>query len=504
MNLSALHANNPLPSAWLQIESLLKVLDPCPEPFTPGDCLRNHIFNVFDVIGMRCFWKPNPAGGIKELIENQWTTLSKRTSKAFNELESDDPLINVIRHDQHLDQEHYWFILNVAPGTHFLFMYDHNPQLEGEKFLAFQLMLKIWANWYLRSEAWIEKSKMEAQLELLQRVNRKLRDSTHLDTLLRDILHESKTLVGAFKGEVYQYDQESDSLKIKWVKGFSPEREESINNGAMNEKFGEVRRGRGLVGRCFESRLIEHEVFFHEDPFQPFAPPKPCTWICVPLLIESEVIGVVSLVNDHGKHIFNTADAAMLEILAVNLSSTLQRAALQELSHKDHLTGLSSRAHFEKLLAQELPRARRYGHPTTLLMVDIDHFKSVNDTYGHQIGDAVLRSVAQILQLGLRQMDTASRYGGEEFAILLPETDPQNAFIVADRLRTAVMQKTILIAEGHRLSVTISIGLAGVPKDQLGTMERLYESADKALYTSKHNGRNCVTIGKYISETKNT
>ncbi|WP_296247815.1 sensor domain-containing diguanylate cyclase [Pseudomonas sp. UBA4194] len=165
---------------------------------------------------------------------------------------------------------------------------------------------------------------------------------------------------------------------------------------------------------------------------------------------------------------------------------------LQKLSSTDRLTGLYNRGHWEEALKLEYARHARYGHATSLIMFDIDHFKRVNDTYGHQVGDQVIQRVADVLRELVRDADIAGRYGGEEFAVLLPDTDKAGGAMLAERLRKVVEEQTVE-SEAGPVRFTISLGVAdlGYPTDDY---KQLIEWADQALYASKRGGRNRVTV----------
>jgi diguanylate cyclase (GGDEF)-like protein/PAS domain S-box-containing protein len=165
---------------------------------------------------------------------------------------------------------------------------------------------------------------------------------------------------------------------------------------------------------------------------------------------------------------------------------------LQRLSRTDRLTGLYNRGHWEETLKHEFSRHLRYGHNAALVMLDIDHFKRVNDTYGHPGGDKVIQCVADIVRDHIRDSDVSGRYGGEEFAILLPDTDQGGALILAERLRQAIEDVNV-VHEGEVIRFTISLGVADLAHSARDHQE-LIEWADQALYASKKAGRNQVSV----------
>ena len=165
---------------------------------------------------------------------------------------------------------------------------------------------------------------------------------------------------------------------------------------------------------------------------------------------------------------------------------------LQRLSSTDRLTGLYNRGHWEEMLRQDYARHRRYDTNAALVMFDIDHFKKVNDTYGHQAGDAVIQQTADIIRKDMRDADIAGRYGGEEFVVLLPGTDSEGAVMFAERLRQSIEAHEVRY-EQHSIRFTISLGVADLSLPTSGYAQ-LIERADNALYASKSAGRNRVTL----------
>lgn len=174
----------------------------------------------------------------------------------------------------------------------------------------------------------------------------------------------------------------------------------------------------------------------------------------------------------------------------------LQRVidGLCELSLKDPLTGLSNRRHFRSVLDRTIDMVARSGEPALLLMVDIDHFKKVNDSHGHQAGDQVLQSVAQALARCVRPMDTVARYGGEEFAVVLPNCHAFFGNTVAERIRQTIENMEVPLVSGQVIQVTVSVGGAYAPEWVRSTAALWTERADVQLYRAKHEGRNRVIL----------
>jgi len=209
----------------------------------------------------------------------------------------------------------------------------------------------------------------------------------------------------------------------------------------------------------------------------------------ISLTVEKKIIAVL-LIED-----LQETQRENFFILASQLSMELKKASLYEnverLSITDGLTEVYLRRYFTDRLSEEVERAKRHNLKFAILMLDLDHFKKCNDTYGHMVGDVVLKETASTIKENVREIDLVARYGGEEFSILLPDTDKENALQVAERIRKAIESKTI-VAYDEALKETISIGISIYPIDSQKIVD-LINKADKALYRSKQNGRNRVT-----------
>jgi diguanylate cyclase (GGDEF)-like protein len=226
--------------------------------------------------------------------------------------------------------------------------------------------------------------------------------------------------------------------------------------------------------------------------------------LVVPLFVSNRVMGSIQLFRAGGKKSFTKEDAQLLWILALVAENLLTREYANEgllrFAFTDYLTGLRTRGYFEQQLELEFKRAERKQQKFALLMIDIDHFKVLNDTFGHHVGDQLLRDVTSILMKDMREVDTVARYGGEEFVIILPETTETGALFVAQRLRRAVDQAKFFAGSPHSVQhLTISIGVALYDTDAQFKRD-LIEFADAALYAAKHAGRNRVMCYSELSK----
>ncbi|HEY2322507.1 MAG TPA: GGDEF domain-containing protein [Thermoanaerobaculia bacterium] len=209
----------------------------------------------------------------------------------------------------------------------------------------------------------------------------------------------------------------------------------------------------------------------------------------------NEIFEVVRIAQENEDK-YRELEERMISLQRENLDLTVRNRVLNEVSSRDTLTGLYNRWYVIEKIDSEINRALRHGSPMALLMLDIDHFKSVNDTYGHTVGDQVLQLVGKTLKDSCRVYDVPGRYGGEEFCVVLPETRVANTGVVAERIRQR-LSTTPMIVGDEALSVTASFGIAGIdctPEEGILSPAALIDRADRALYSAKHNGRNRVEL----------
>jgi len=244
---------------------------------------------------------------------------------------------------------------------------------------------------------------------------------------------------------------------------------------------------------------MSHELDAAERVLRPLASPDSPLSEPDRHIIE-DILGVLRRA-DISEARFRELERRVVDLSRENLDLIVRNRALSEISARDALTGLYNRWYLIEKIESEINRSLRHGSPMALLMLDIDHFKNVNDTYGHTAGDQVLKIVARLLKESCRVYDVPGRYGGEEFCLLLPETELGSTPTVAERIRHRLETTQMVITEGS-VVVTASIGIAGVDATSLDPVlspGALIDRADRALYSAKNHGRNCVAIWDSVS-----
>ena len=219
------------------------------------------------------------------------------------------------------------------------------------------------------------------------------------------------------------------------------------------------------------------------------------SWLGVPLFMYGECDGVVA-VQSSRVAAFRGEHQRLLESLGLQIAAALQNAHLYELAMVDGLTGLFMRRYFDARIEEEVERSKRYGSPFSVVMMDVDDFKNLNDTYGHLVGDRVLRAIANVVKAQMRGVDTAARYGGEEIAVILPRTEMVAAYNLAERIRAGIAELRLTTDddEPRVLGVTASLGIAAYPESKAVDGIDLVRRADRALYRAKKTGKNRVEL----------
>jgi diguanylate cyclase (GGDEF)-like protein len=285
---------------------------------------------------------------------------------------------------------------------------------------------------------------------------------------------------------VYFWDENDEQPHARCVRNLGHVRPELVEQGNVLN-FWATKYGRPLLvtrGHNHEADALLDGMAFDGA-------------LVIPLMANNRVMGTMQLFA-HNEAGFSREDAQLLWMMALVSENLLTREYSHEglirFAFTDYLTGLKTRGYFEQQLELEIKRSERKKQHFALLMIDIDHFKQLNDHYGHHVGDQVLRDVAALLMRDMREVDTVARYGGEEFVIILPETKGPGAMQVANRIRRSVEQAKFFAGSPRVVEhLTISIGI-GIFDTDAQFKRELIEAADSALYTAKSSGRNQVIL----------
>jgi len=215
------------------------------------------------------------------------------------------------------------------------------------------------------------------------------------------------------------------------------------------------------------------------------------TLMCVPLLAKDKLLGTLNVSRSEPDS-FSDKDFELFVNLANQAAIAIDNARLYRYAVTDEMTRLYNHRYFQQRLDEELQRADRYENFISLIILDVDHFKSFNDTYGHPEGDRVLKTVARLIEKNVREVDIPARYGGEEFVVICPEKNGEGSLTPAERIRNAIESYDFRI-DGKKIQITVSLGVACYP-DQARSKAELIQKADFALYYSKHHGRNQASL----------
>jgi len=328
------------------------------------------------------------------------------------------------------------------------------------------------------------------QLSTLYEVGSALASVLNVDRLLSLIVDSVVRVTGAQICSLMLLDQEKRFLRIRVAKGLPDEVVKRIVAPVGEGISGHV----AATGEPLLVEDIENHPLFKRKSNKKYSSRSLLT---VPLKIKGEVIGVLNVNNKQRSEVFTADDQNLLTLFASHAAITIENANLYEhleqLATTDGLTGLFVHRHFQEQMTNEMNRAKRFRRPLSVCMMDIDHFKLVNDTHGHQTGDMVLREVADLLKArGGRDEDILGRYGGEEFILALVETPKEAALSVGDRIRRTIAQHEFKRG-AETLPISISVGVASYPEDA-DLRQDLIGRADEALYYAKEAGRNRVAF----------
>ncbi len=327
------------------------------------------------------------------------------------------------------------------------------------------------------------------KLNTLIDVNHVIASSLDKKKVLKTILDQTLKVLNCMKASLLLVDPSSNHLCFEII---------SDDDDLQHLKDVRLCMGEGIAGSVWENGkplLIEDARL--DNRFSDKADLKSefvtTSIMAVPLISSGKIIGIMEAVNKVDSTSFNKFDLDMFQNLSVQAAVAIDNANLYEMAIYDGKTRLYIHRYFMQRLDDEFHRTERYGGKISIIMFDIDHFKMVNDTHGHQIGDDVLIHVAKEIKNFCRVSDIPCRFGGEEFAVLLPETSSEGARIFAEKIRKSI--EGMVFASGEeKFKVTISGGIASSPEIKAASHLELLDFADKALYYSKENGRNRISV----------
>jgi diguanylate cyclase (GGDEF)-like protein len=330
------------------------------------------------------------------------------------------------------------------------------------------------------------------ELDALHTATTALLTTLDLEALLGYILDAAMSAIPAAEGgSLHLIARDTGQLQVRAVHGYSDPR---IRKFSLPGSKGYAARAVRERKSSLIADLQEETGILEDSGFSDTNAAR--SVIVAPLLVGEHVLGAIAL-DSPKVGAFGGTDLRLLVSFATTTTTAIQNATLhsevQKQAITDTLTGLYNRRGFFELSQREIDRVRRFGHPLSAIMLDIDHFKLVNDTYTHAVGDEVLRLLAERLRNSLREVDILGRYGGEEFVILLPETDLFGACTIAERLRKSVEETGLTTSTGP-ISITVSLGVTRATPSTTDLSE-LLNQADIALYAAKQAGRNRVEVG---------
>jgi len=320
-----------------------------------------------------------------------------------------------------------------------------------------------------------------SQLGVLREIGKALTSTLDFQEVLRGIMRIIADQFQPRDWSLLLVDEESEELYFAIVVGEASDKLKDVR----------LRIGEGIAGWVAQTgKPLVTENAYQDARFAKWVDQKTGfetqSIVCLPLISKGRTLGVIELLNLPRGHL----TAPDLEFL-VALENARFVKRIKDLSIVDDVTGLFNSRHLLALLETEISRAVRYSAPFSIIFLDLDHFKLVNDNYGHLVGSRLLREVGQVLKYNLRTVDWATRYGGDEFVLILPRTGRKESLLVAKRLRSSLNEEVFLKNEGLHIQITASFGIATFP-DDAKTKEDVIRMADQAMYRVKRSTRDDI------------
>ena len=373
---------------------------------------------------------------------------------------------------------------DVPLGALVMDSYSESAFAENEKNIAVEFALQT-KQILKRTRIYVEVERVTKGLKALDEASRALISSLEVEKIAEEFVELVSGMVSS--PAVGFFITDKGKLRLIAKKGFEPEKETFYTKGTY---FNLIVKNKEPLH--FSHLDKKREVY-------PFKTSDTRTFLGIPIILETEVLGVLAVTSREPDAISSfqvNLLKTVTDLAAMAITNAQLHNQVEKLAVTDGLTGLYNHKHFQERLNEEFQRIKRLPQSLSLMLIDIDHFKKINDAYGHPAGDTVLSKIALILKKTLRGIDILARYGGEEFVAVLIGTGSSGAKKMAERIRNSVMNNPFYIDE-NKIMITLSIGVATHPQDATNKTE-LIDKADQALYYAKQNGRNQVCEWKDV------
>ncbi|MFA5699920.1 MAG: sensor domain-containing diguanylate cyclase [Desulfuromonas sp.] len=330
------------------------------------------------------------------------------------------------------------------------------------------------------------------ELETLVQIGKTLTSTLDIEELTNIIIEKSNLLFKSRAWFLLLYDKESNTFVFDVV----------VSDLAPQLKGKHLRMGQGIAGWVAQHRrpaliadaLTDARYCAHSEARIGF---EAGSIACVPVEIQGQLLGVMQLVNGSADPVFDENDLMLLstiaDYVAIGISNARNFSRVRELVITDDLTGLFNARYFDEVLDIEIRRAQRYGTSMALVFMDLDHFKRVNDQHGHLTGSRVLAEIGHLIKRRIRDIDCAARYGGDEFVLILPQTDKRGAYELVADLHHRIRTHVFYTEDGAQIQVTASFGIATLPED-VDNKYALIRLADKMMYQVKETTRDGIMM----------
>ncbi len=400
-------------------------------------------------------------------------------STSFKKLSASVPKMILLDRNSLKKEKKVWLTSDLA--------FPMSEQLNSGEFMQWVRKLMVYTSLYVENrtiQAELEKKSKESQLH--DEIRKILASTSDIGVILKSMLKSLKSLAGARACSLLISDEPFfEMLKLR-------------DSATIRKQV--FKKGTGIAGFVMEKGTALNIKDARADKkynktADRYGNIQIRALLCVPVIIHDRIVGVIRLLNTDRRKLFSDDDVDLLEHGADYVAIAIERAFLYEKLKNDELTNLYNMSYIRQAIDQEIERSKRFDSVFSLIFMDMDNFKNVNDGYGHLVGSRVLVEIARLLQQNVRKLDIVSRYGGDEFVIILPQTSREVSFLVAERLRRLIEDNVFLKHESYAISLTASFGVASYPYNAK-TKEDLLRLADKAMYSGKFLTKNMVYEAK--------